>query len=71
MEVGYWIKYIPDNGIGQITNIEAVTGEIEIYWYDLKNTTIERQSAFSNIDEFEIIGKLSEHEELLMKLKYS
>jgi hypothetical protein len=71
IEVGTWVKYTPDDAFGYVTDIEKVTSEITIYWFDLEITSTEMPRAFdSEFGEFEILGKPEPHEELVWKMKY-
>jgi hypothetical protein len=70
IEVGTWVKYIPENGVGYVTNIEFVTGEVTIYWLDLDDTTIEMSNGLVG-ENFELLGKPTPQEELFWKMKYA
>lgn len=73
IEVGMWIKYLPDNAFGKVIDTKnVITGGAKIHWLDLNNDTVEMINFLSKENgNFEIIGKLTPQEELVLRMKYA
>lgn len=67
--LGIWVKFLPDNAYGQVIKVRE-DFELTIEWLDIPIQTHDMIEALRDSDEFEILGQLSEQEELFLRLKY-
>lgn len=71
IKVGTWVKYLDEDAYGQIIDIPDKYSAT-INWLDIGQTTNESLVRLMRPNSgFEVLGILSEQEELFLKLKYA